>query len=82
MARAKKLKCSARYGSFGFGGLSPIKQCTKPAVVRETHTTEAFVDKVWPQFSREAATYVNLYCDRHRTTVTSTTSKSLTIETI
>ena len=81
MARAKKLKCSARYGSFGFGGLSPIKQCTKPATVRETHTVDDFVSSV-PEFSRKGGTYVNLFCDRHRTTVTSTTSKSLTIETI
>ena len=81
MARAKKLKCSARYGSFGFGGLSPIKQCTKPATVRETHTVEAFVSSV-PEFSRKGGTYVNLFCDRHRTTVTSTTSKSFKAETI
>jgi hypothetical protein len=68
MARAKKLKCSTRYSSFGFGGLSPIKQCTKPAVVRETYT-----DLYGKQHD-------DLRCSRHRTVVTDTTTKSFKAE--
>jgi hypothetical protein len=68
MARAKKLKCSTRYSSFGFGGLSPIKQCTKPAVVRETYTD---------LYGKE---HDDLRCSRHRALITETLTKSFKAE--
>ena len=46
MARAPKLRCQVRVGSFGFGGMSPIKQCTKPAVVRQNWTVKATGQKM------------------------------------
>ena len=68
MARAKKLKCSTRYSSFGFGGLSPIKQCTKPAVVRETYT-DLYGNK-----------HEDLRCGRHRALLSETLTKSFKSE--
>lgn len=58
MARAKKLRCETRYGSFGFGGLSPIKQCTKPAVER-WHWTVKGGELAGAQMSE-------LHCSAHR----------------
>lgn len=55
MARAKKLRCDVRCGSFGFGGLSPIKQCTKPAVERLHWTVKATGQKM-----------SELHCSAHR----------------
>jgi len=49
-----KRKCSAKVGSLSADlRVSPIKLCTRAAVVIETHS--------W-----EGATYVNAYCARHR----------------
>ena len=68
MARAKKLKCSTRHSSFGFGGLSPIKLCNKPAVVRET-----YIDL----YGKE---HDDLRCGRHRALITETLTKSFKSE--
>lgn len=52
-----KQKCCAKVGSMSINlEFSPIKQCTKYAAVVETHT--------WKK-----VTYVNAYCERHRTNV-------------
>lgn len=49
-----KKKCAAKVGSLSADlKVSPIKQCTRAAVVIETHS--------W-----EGVTYVNAYCARHR----------------
>lgn len=73
-----RTKCSVRFGSFGLGGLSPIKQCNKPATVIESYTVEPFVSKI-KEFSREGGTYSSAKCDRHRTVVTETTTKTFKV---
>ena len=75
-----KQKCSVRVGSLGFGGLSPIKQCTKPAVVIQTYTVAPFVSKAGKEFNREGGTYVNAYCEKHKSSDADVARFGMTVE--